>query len=83
MRYISEKENDDGIRFRAKRNNTNNHTEALTDKKVEELVTILKRFDEGGAKWRDNNYSKTPINRINWNDEPSGCEENSDNWIFL
>jgi hypothetical protein len=29
------------------------------------------------------NYNRTPLIRINWNCEPSGYEENQDNWIFL
>ena len=28
-------------------------------------------------------YSTSPLIRINWDGEPSGCEENPDNWIFL
>jgi len=28
-------------------------------------------------------YSRTPLIRINWDDDPSGYEENPDNWIFL
>ena len=29
------------------------------------------------------NYSRTPLIRINSDDEPSGYAENPDNWIFL
>jgi len=28
-------------------------------------------------------YSRIPLIRINWDGEPSGYVENSDNWIFL
>jgi len=28
-------------------------------------------------------YNKTPLFRINWEGETSGCAENPDNWIFL
>jgi hypothetical protein len=28
-------------------------------------------------------YSRTPLIRINWDGEPSGYAENTDNWIFL
>jgi len=28
-------------------------------------------------------YSRTPLIRINWDDEPSGYAENPDNLIFL
>ena len=28
-------------------------------------------------------YSRTPLLRINWDGEPSGYAENSDNWIFV
>ena len=28
-------------------------------------------------------YSRTPLIRINWEDEPSEYAENQDNWIFL
>ena len=27
-------------------------------------------------------YRRTPLIRINWDDEPSGYAENPDNWIF-
>jgi hypothetical protein len=61
----------------------NDYTEALTDERAEDLLTLLKRFAGGGAKRRDNNYSKTPLIRINCDSEPSGCAENPDNWFFL
>jgi len=32
---------------------------------------------------RFHQYSRTPLIRINWNEEPSGYAENPDNWIFL
>jgi len=28
-------------------------------------------------------YNRTPLTRINWDNEPSGYAENSDNWILL
>jgi len=28
-------------------------------------------------------HSRTPLIRINWDDESSGYAENPDNWIFL
>ena len=28
-------------------------------------------------------YSRTPLIRFNWDDEPSGYAENSDNWDFI
>ena len=28
-------------------------------------------------------YSRTPLIRISWDDEPSGYAENLDNWIFF
>jgi len=28
-------------------------------------------------------YSRTPLIRINWDDEPAGYTENPDNWNFL
>jgi hypothetical protein len=28
-------------------------------------------------------YSRTPLIRINWEEEPTGHAENPDNWIFL
>jgi hypothetical protein len=31
----------------------------------------------------DYKYGKTPLIRINWEGEPSGYAEHSDNWIFL
>jgi len=67
MRYISDvnDDDDDGVRFITMRNNINNYTETLIDEKAEDLSTLLKCFAGWGAKCRDNNYSKTPIIRIN------------------
>jgi hypothetical protein len=33
--------------------------------------------------WTFTKYNRTPLIRIDWESEPSGYEENPDNWIFL
>jgi len=43
-------------------------------------LTANQKYGKYGG---EEKYTRTPIIRNNWDDEPSGYAENPDNWIFL
>jgi hypothetical protein len=46
-------------------------------------TTRLTKITVANKYRRMHTYSRTPLIRINWDDEPSGSAEIPDNWIFL
>jgi hypothetical protein len=46
-------------------------------------ASVVHIYEVVWGETREENYSRTPLIRINWDDEPSGYAEKPDNWIVL